>query len=127
MPHSFYNFLHLVGIFLVLFSLGAIVLHTFNGGTKNYSARKWIAILHGTGLLIIFVAGFGLIARLGLVGQGVWPNWILIKLGVWITLGLMPILLYRKPKLSVLWGVLTILLASLAAWVAINKPFLPLS
>lgn len=123
MPHSFYNFLHLVGIFLVLSSLGAIALHTFNGGTKNYNARKWIAAIHGTGLLIIFVAGFGLMARLGIVGQGAWPNWIFIKLGVWLMLGLMPVLLYRKPKLSGLWALLTISLASLAAWVAINKPF----
>jgi hypothetical protein len=124
MPHSFYNFLHLVGIFLVLFSLGGIALHTLNGGTKNYSARKWITAIHGTGLLIIFVAGFGLMARLGMVGQGVWPTWMFIKLGVWLTLGLMPFLLYRKPKQSVLWAVLTISLAALAAWTAINKPFM---
>lgn len=124
MPHSFYNFLHLVGIFLVLFSLGAIALHTFNGGTKNYSARKWIAAIHGVGLLVIFVAGFGLIAKLGMVGQGTWPTWIFIKLGVWTTLGAMPVLLYRKPKWSALWAILTISLAALAAWTAINKPFI---
>jgi hypothetical protein len=124
MSHSFYNFLHLVGIFLVLSSLGAIALHTFNGGTKNYSARKWVAAIHGSGLLIIFVAGFGLMARLGMVGQGAWPKWIFIKIGVWLTLGLMPILLYRKSNLSSVWALLTITLASIAAWTAINKPFL---
>ena len=123
MSHAFYNFLHLVGIFLVLFSLGAIVLHMHSGGTKNYAARKWIASVHGTGLFIIFLAGFGLMARLGMVGQGMWPTWIFIKLGVWLVLGAMPVLIYKKPNLSALWGVLTILLASLSAWTAINKPF----
>jgi len=124
MSHSFYNFLHLTGIFLVLLSLGAIALHTLNGGTRNFLARKWIAAIHGTGLIVIFVAGFGLMARLNMVGQGVWPTWVLIKLGVWLALGLMPVLLYRKPKYSAYWGLLTFILASTAAWTAINKPFL---
>ena len=123
MPYEFYRVLHLATIFLILLSLGAITLHTLNGGTKNYAARKWVSALHGTGLLIAFVAGFGLMARLNMMGQG-WPTWIFIKLGIWLTLGAMPVLLYRKPKYSAYWGLLTFVLACAAAFTAVNKPFL---
>lgn len=123
MSYQFYNFVHLVGIFLVLMSLGAIALHTLNGGTKTYAARKWVAAFHGVGLLIIFVAGFGLMARLGMVGQGLWPAWVFIKLTIWLILGAMPVLLYRKPQLSAYWGSLSFLLACVSAWTAIHKPF----
>jgi len=124
MSYQFYNFVHLVGIFLILMSLGAIALHTLNGGTKNYSSRKWISAFHGTGLLIVFVAGFGLMARLGMVGQGMWPTWLFIKVAIWLVLGAMPVLLYRKPQFSAYWGIISFVLACLAAWTAINKPFL---
>jgi hypothetical protein len=122
MSHAFYNVLHLIGVFLLLLSLGGIGLHMINGGTREYPFRKWVAIFHGLGLLIIFVAGFGLMARLGMVGQGAWPFWIMLKLSIWLIMGVMPVLLYRIPKYSVIWVLLTFVFASLAAWTAINKP-----
>lgn len=124
MSYAFYNVLHLLGIFLVLLSLGGIATHVLNGGTRDFAARKWIASVHGLGLLIIFVAGFGLMARLGMVGQGMWPAWVFIKLTVWVILGAMPVLIYRVPRLAALWGLLTFVLAGLSAWTAIYKPFL---
>ena len=122
MSHAFYNVLHLVGIFLLLLSLGGIGLHVLNGGTRDYPYRKWVAIFHGLGLAIIFVAGFGLMARLGMFGAGTWPSWIFLKIGIWLVMGVMPVLLYRIPKYSGIWIFLTFLLATFAAWIAINKP-----
>lgn len=123
MSHSFYKVIHLIGIFSILLSLGGIILHTLGGGTRDYRHRKLIAVLHGVGLLLIFVAGFGLMARLGLAQQGLWPTWVLIKLCIWAFMATAPVLLYRLPKQSALWGALTLFLASLAAWTAIFKPF----
>ena len=124
MSYAFYNVLHLLGIFLVLLSLGGIATHVLNGGTRQFPARKWLASIHGIGLLLIFVAGFGLMARIGLVGQGLWPTWIFIKLSIWLVLGTMPILIYRVPNRAGVWGFLTFFLAALSAWTAIYKPFL---
>lgn len=124
MSYAFYNVLHLLGIFLLLLSLGGISTHILNGGNRNYPLRKWIASIHGIGLLIIFVAGFGLMAKIGMVGQGMWPAWIFIKLSIWLILGAMPVLLYRVPKYSVIWAGLTFVLAGFSAWTAIYKPFL---
>lgn len=120
LSYQFYLVLHLVGIFLILVPLGGIALHTINGGTRDYQARKWAAITHGIGLLIALVGGFGLLARLGIV-RG-WPAWVWVKLVIWFALGAFPILLYRARALSKLWWFLIVFLAGLAAYMAVFKP-----
>ena len=121
MSYQFYTVLHLIGIFLVLVSLGGICLHMLSGGTRDYPFRKWVGAWHGVGLLITLIAGFGLAAKLG-IGRGGLPFWIIVKLCVWLILGGLPALLYRKPKLAKLNWFLIVALAVLAAAMAIYKP-----
>ena len=59
MSYQFYKLLHLIGVIILFSGIGA-VLATANGTTKN----KLASIANGVGLLVIFVAGFGLMARL---------------------------------------------------------------
>ncbi len=96
MPLEFYRILHLVGIFILLFSLGGACLHMMNGGTRNFPHRKWIAMSHGIALLLILVAGFGMLAKLGLMAS--MPAWVFAKLAIWLVLGGIPALVYRKPQ-----------------------------
>tara|TARA_B100001248_G_C27398870_1_gene468092 strand:+ start:2948 stop:3229 length:282 start_codon:yes stop_codon:yes gene_type:complete len=91
-----------------------------SGGTKATNQfRKKLGILHGVGLLIALVAGFGLLARLQIFSTDMW---IALKIAIWICFGLASALLYRKPKSAkaVFW--LTIVLAVAAAFLAIYKP-----
>ncbi len=123
MPYEFYKLLHIIGIFLLFMSLGGMALHGINGGTKqDNSARKLLAIGHGIGLLLMLVAGFGLMARLQIASN--WPLWIWPKIIVWTLLGGASALVYRKAAISrAMWFVI-LTLGSLAAFSAIYKPSL---
>ena len=104
MTYTFYKFFHLLGIFMVLFSLAAIFGHTFQGGSKkDFKGRKLMGAIHGIGLLISFVAGFGLIAKAGFTFTSVW---IYVKLFGWLILGGFPALLYKMPASKIPFYVL---------------------
>ncbi len=96
MSYTFYKLLHFSGIFLVLVSLGAIASHRLQGGTKaNFKNRPLFMALHGVGLLLAFVAGFGLIAKGGFsFGSG----WIYVKMACWLILGAYPVIFYKQKQ-----------------------------
>jgi hypothetical protein len=120
MSIEFYKVLHLLGIFLVILGLGGITLHVASGGTREFKGRKLAAMTHGIGLLLVFVAGFGMAGKLGLM-HGM-PPWLIAKMLIWLFLGLLPVLVYRRPQLGKLWWSSVFVLASLAAFLAIYKP-----
>lgn len=121
--YSVYNLLHLLGVFLLVSAVSGVSYHVANGGTKNSNrTRKIAGALHGLGALIILVAGFGMLARLGIV-QGGLPGWIWAKLVIWLLLGALIALPYRFPDAAKGLALLAPLLATLAAYFAIFKPF----
>jgi hypothetical protein len=120
MSLEFYRVLHLVGIFALLLSLGGISLHTMNGGSRAFASRRWIAMAHGLALLVVLVAGFGMSAKMGLMAS--LPHWIYGKLVIWLILGGMPTLMYRKHNLAKILWLTTLVLAGIAAWLGIYQP-----
>jgi uncharacterized membrane protein SirB2 len=121
MSYEFYKVLHFTGLFMVFAAQGAAILLALNAGSKNFANRKFLAMVSGIGLLVAFVSGFGLMAKLGLMRNS-WPTWIFGMIAVWIALGALPILAYRKPKLGKLWWLVLIALGVLAACFARYKP-----
>jgi hypothetical protein len=120
MSVEIYRVLHLTGIFMILLPLGGIGLHMINGGTREFASRKLLAIVHGIGLVIALVAGFGLLARLH---GGALPLWAIAKLVIWLWMGAAPVLFYRRAQMAkVLWFAVLIL-AAVAACLAIFQPF----
>ena len=120
MSYEFYKTLHIVGIMLVFMSLGATVLHAANGGTREQNpSRKLVAALHGIGLLVIVVAGFGMLARNGGMNAGL-PGYIHPKLLIWLLLGAAPVLIARKPGLAKAMWLIIPLLGATAAFFGIN-------
>lgn len=118
---EFYKVLHLSGIFLLLLSLGGLGFHIINGGTREFAGRRWFAISHGIALVLIILAGFGLLARLGLMSS--MPGWAITKILIWLWMGVVPALFYRRPQMAkVIWFAI-FLLAAVSAWLAIFKPF----
>jgi hypothetical protein len=98
MSYEFYKVLHLLGMSLVLMSLGAVLLHVINGGSKQSNTwRKGTMITHGVGLLLLLVAGFGMLAKLGIMGV---PAWVAVKLIIWLVLGGLVAVIYKKPALA---------------------------
>jgi len=116
-----YKTLHLVGVFLVLMSLGSLSFYLINGGTGKPANRGFVAMCHGLGLLCVLLGGFGMIARMGIPWP--WPGWIFAKAVVWLALGGMLAILPRYPRRArSLWWV-TVALGACATYFAVYKPF----
>lgn len=95
MSYIFYKSLHLGGLLLLFFSLGG--LWFFYAMEKTVPVlKKQLLTLHGVSWLVVFITGFGLIARLKM--DFPWPNWIYVKLLIWLFLGMSPLLLRKTLK-----------------------------
>jgi uncharacterized membrane protein SirB2 len=98
MPYEFYKVLHVSGLLLAVGGLGAVAVQMIATGNRSFPLKRWIMAVHGLGTILVFVSGFGLMARTGLVSDG-WPLWIKIKMGLWLlVLGLGPTLIMRIPR-----------------------------
>lgn len=117
MSYEFYKTLHLFAVLLLFTSLGTIAA---TARSNSQQLRRLSGIAHGIAAAIIFVAGFGLMARLGLFGTI--PVWAWLKIGLWLALGLIVLPLRRKPEWATTLWLLIPVLGGLAAWLAISKP-----
>jgi len=120
MSYEFYKIAHLIGLIMLFSSLGAMLYHSSLGGKKSDTYRKSLAMIHGIGLLFLFVAGFGMLAKLQM--HWPWPGWVLIKILIWVAMGGSIAIIYRKPKFSIYLMWILIILGALAAYLAILKP-----
>ena len=112
MSYTFYKIFHLSFIFVLLLTLGA--LWAFYSLDAKSKIRKYLLLFHGISILFIFIAGFGLIAKLKIPSP--WPVWIYIKIGLWLLLASAPFLLkkgiqapYKILKSRGLWWLLILL------------------
>lgn len=120
MPYEFYKVLHLVGLFLTLSGLVGLIASYWLGPAELPKKNRilWLA-LHGTGLLVILVSGFGLAARLNYFGN--LPTWIYAKIGIWLVVGLIVALIRRMKAKAPIWLTTVISLFAIAAFLAVNK------
>lgn len=121
--YSVYRLVHLVGIFVLFVVLGGMAWGTGRARADGAISRRLAMILHGIGLFVVLLGGFGLLARIGVMHGMSWPGWVWAKLGIWVLLGAAVAIPARKPD----WGGALLLLlpafGGLAAWLAIFKPF----
>ncbi|MCB0351160.1 MAG: hypothetical protein KDD38_08250 [Bdellovibrionales bacterium] len=120
--YAVYKVIHLTGVLMVYLALGGVTLHVINGGGKDYSWRKPIAMTHGIGLFLALLGGFGLLARLGIV-QGIFPTWVFAKLAIWTVFAVMVSVLMRKKSWAKSIWFITLFLGGFAAYLAGSKPF----
>ena len=123
MDYSVYKLLHMLGMALLLVSVGGICVHAANSEDKNANVlRRLTLALHGIGTLIILVAGFGLLAKLGGEGGGGFPGWVWPKLLIWLLLAGSIVLPYRNRKLPAVVMIAAPILVLVAAYFAVYKP-----
>ena len=118
MSYEFYKILHLIGLVLLFTSLGALAVISMTASPAE--RRKPFMALHGTSTVIMLVACFGLLAKLGLARDI--QMWVWAKIAIWLILGAAPVLLRRKPNLAFPVLLATIALGVVASYLAIMKP-----
>ena len=121
MSLTVYRLLHLFGVFFVLVSLAAIAVHAAQGGKKDENRfQSLFSRLHGLGLLIIVISGFGMLARLGIATNiGLWVG---LKIAIWLFVGALLAVPYRKPELALPIAIALPFIAVLAAMIGLYKP-----
>lgn len=114
MSYDFYKILHVTALFITVMSL---IGYAFNQTKEKPSEyKKLFSILHGVGLLIVIISGFGLSARLGYMSD--FPKWIYLKIILWLTLGGLIAFVKRQklsPKIIFLVISIIVLLGSVTA------------
>ncbi len=118
LSYQTYKMLHYLGFMLLFFGIGGVLIPTMAGIKLQGKPRMVAFITHGIGMLLLIVAGFGMLARLQLEGI---PPWIHVKLLVWLILGVAIGLAKRMPSWLLLAAILAI--AMIAPYMAIYKPF----
>lgn len=119
--YSLYKVIHLFGMLLIFTSLGGLAAHAASGGTRESNvSRRQLGIAHGLGLVLMLMAGFGLLAN---TGTSMASGWVWGKMIIWLALGAASALPYRSPAMARSLLVILPLLGALAAYLAIFKPF----
>lgn len=113
-----YRVLHILGLVLLMLGLGAVL----GAGRDAARPRRLGLALHGLGLLVMLVAGFGLMARRGWSGPGEWPLEIILKMVIWGAIAVLPILVRKGVVPTIMGWLLAAALATTAAWLALTMP-----
>lgn len=118
MNPSIYHILHVVGILMLFLGYGALLGRSI-AGSDDAKVKKLGSITSGIGLLLMIIAGFGLIAKLQIGFQ----PWVIAKMLIWFVLGGLIALINRKPALAVAlwWGLIA--LGAIAAVMVYIRPF----
>jgi hypothetical protein len=102
--------LHVAGVIALFTSLGASLM----GG----SGKKGASILHGISLILILLVGFAMLKK-----PPMHQSWWMIKLGLWLFIGLAPALAKRKVLPSFVVLMLCLAAGATAAWLGLARPF----
>ena len=124
-PYTVYKTVHVFGVFLILIGLAGLATHAANGGRKRENAvYGLLAGLHGLGLLLAIVCGFGMWAVVMRTPGSPSAAWLVTKLIVWALLAVAAVVPYRWPRYA--QAVLAVglpLLGAFVAVIAVLKPF----
>ncbi len=121
MSYEVLKCIHLSMIFLVLLNLGGAAIHMLNGGSKDFKSRKMISMTSGLALLVIAASGWMLAMKI--YSAEPIHHWVYAKFIVWLYLGGVTALIYRKPKSALQILISILIVASIGSALAIFKGF----
>ena len=116
MDPGIYKIIHFVGLIILFTGIGSLLALD----PKKPAALRRPAMIHGIGLLLLLVSGFGLQAKLKLG----FPGWLLAKLALLIVLGGMIVVIKRKLLPAPVIYLLVIVLGSVAAYLGFSNSML---
>ena len=102
----------------------------FSGSPQNRKAM----MLHGIGLALILLGGFGMAAKARFISSAAgelaeqtmsqgFPLWFWVKFVVWLILGGLAAAIKRIPEKATLWTGLIIVLGLVAVFLGVSQPF----
>jgi len=114
-----YRLIHLIGIFSAVAALSLAAVAYRLEAAAAY--RKGVAMVHGGGLLLALIGGFGMLGRMG-YGFPI-PGWAVLKIVLWVAVG--GVLVVAKRRLIPVGSfvALVVALAAIGAAIALYKPF----
>jgi hypothetical protein len=113
MTLPFFHIAHIVGLVFVFIGFGCLLT---SEGAK--SAMKW----HGIGLLISFITGFGMLGVLHMMKP--FPSWAIVKLVLWLILGVLPVLAKRRVLAAPVVVLMAAIIGGVLAYLGYLKPAL---
>ncbi len=119
MSFSTYKLLHMMALMMLFLALGAGFFLGKNPEAKKHPLFVPTMASHGVALLILLVSGFGMLARLGILGD--LPSWVWLKGVVWILFGGLLVLIRRLPNQGRILWLLALVLGCVAAFLGHNK------
>ena len=123
MSYVVYKLMHFLGIFMLITALAATSMHVLRGGSRTDNPyRRMLGVAHGVAALLILTGGFGMLARMGVM-HGALPNWIYVKLAIWVTLAAAMMVPYLGPRYARALLMAVPVLAVAAGATALYKPF----
>ncbi len=106
MPHYLYQVLHITGLLMIFAGYGALLARGL-AGSDDRRVKKLGSITSGIGLLLVLVAGFGLVSKLNYSFSA---PWLIAKIVIWFALAGLIVLINRAPALATrLWWILLLL------------------
>jgi len=122
MSYVAYKVIHYLGIFVLVVALGAALGRRMTSEGPDPLRKRFVGI-HGLGLFLVLLGGFGLLARIGVSHGALFPGWVWGKLAIWTVLGGVLMLARRKAAWSMPLILVVPALATLAGVLAFLKPF----
>jgi hypothetical protein len=110
-----------VNVYHVLHVGGAILMtaYVFRAFAAPPQTRKATLAISGTLSLIVAIAGFALLGKLGLE----FPGWAIVKIGCWLGLAALAGLGYRLPSMRSLLSLIAAALVLIAVYMVYYRPF----
>jgi hypothetical protein len=113
-----YKTIHLILILIFFSSMGFAI-----NETSIFQKPKG-KILLGLVSFLIFVAGMGLVARLNMKHTEAFPQWVRFKVGLWILINILVLLMIKIKKINIrlILASLILFAGAIAIIMAVNKP-----
>jgi hypothetical protein len=120
MSIEMYRLLHLAGVLFLFAAIGAMCAIAMYAGKDDPSpkGKKVAGMLHGISLLVVLVAGVGMLHKNNLS----WDVWVWGKLVIWIALGGIIVAIRKVPSMARIWLLAIPLLGAIAAALAVFRP-----
>ena len=116
MDPGIYKIIHFIGLFVLFLGIGSLIA---TDPRKPASLRR-PAMVHGIGLFLILVSGFGLVAKLN---TG-FPIWMIVKILILLLFGAMIVVIKRRLIPTPAIYILAIVLGGIAAYLGFSNSVL---